>query len=1352
MNFFKVLALSISLFLFSNYSFSQCFEIESILVDACDNTTDEAYNEMFRMRIGGAPLNTSTLSINWPAQTWLGLVQNATTASKVAQLNADILAAGGCGQILEPTGGVLPANSTVIVVTSPNLDTTLNSFGALTSTIYMIFQNTPANPNAGHFGNYNATPATRTLAVTFGGGCSDSVTYQRANLVNIFGAVGGSVSDLNGSTVNFTPSGTASYVNNGCTAPIPPFTVEAGTTPIAACPGQIINLTGTAQGQTSVTWTAASGSFSNPNNLATSYTVPLSATSGSAITLTLSATNSCSATITDNIIINVGGPSLALASGSNTQSVCLGASISTITYTFGGGATGVNVTGLPAGVISTVSGNDVIISGTPTTTTGSPFNYSITTTGGSCGNVTTNGTITVSNSGSLNLFCDTGNSTPTSLAFDFSNVGQSSFTYSYTIDGGTPITGTHFAPSNFTVTGLTPGQTVIFTLTANGVSCVPSQTVNCSTSCPSTTLTLTSATGTNTQSTCINTNITPITYTFGNGATGVTVTGLPAGVNHTVSGNTVTISGAPTSTIGSPFSYSITTVGGSCGNATRNGTITVNPSPTLVLNSTVATTNQSICINTSINPISYTFGGSATGVTVSGLPAGVSSIVSGNTVTISGTPTTTTGSPFNYTVTTSGGSCEFISLSGTIAVNPSVSLVLNSATSTTNQIVCANTTIVPINYTIGNGATGYTITGLPAGISHTISGNLITISGIPTGITGTPYTYTITTNGGCGSQNLSGVLTLTNGTVPVFTQVLPMCAGATNSPLPTTSDNGITGTWSPAFNNSATNTYTFTPNSGQCALNTQMTITITPLPTVTATPSSDAFCSGGTTNIQLTSDVPGVTFSWTVTGNDVTGFSAGSGTSINHTLIANSGAITTLDVTYTIVAEANNCVGPPTVVVVKVTPIPDVRITSDPAPICSGSSTNISFDSSIPGAQFSWVVSSVTGVSGASSGTGTSIQQVLTTTGLSQGSVTYQVTPTFEGCPGIPQTVTVLVNPLPLLLNYGLHAPICSGGDTNIPLSTLNSNTIFNWLVDPQGVDGAISGSASGPDYTIIQNLTTTVSNVAGYVDYVITPVLDGCSGIPFTIRVNVNPLPEPKLVDGSICVDEFGVPFQSYTLDSGLDNATYDFVWYFNGNPIPNSNNATYTANAVGTYGVIAMNSLTNCFSSVFPDMVTAVVGSTTPSADIEVYQSDYFSGNATLTVDVTGGSGTLMYSLDEGTLQASNVFTNVSAGPHTITAIDTQGCTYLTYDVFVIGYPQYFTPNGDGYNDTWFIEGLQDTDVIHIFDRYGKLIKQLRGEEGWNGTYNQELLPSTDYWFTIDYLENGVKKQFKAHFAMKR
>ena len=1355
MNFIKILTLSVGLFLVSNKSFSQCFEIESILVDACDNGADEAYNEMFRMKIGATPLNTSTLSINWPAQAWLGLVQNTATATKVSQLNAAILAAGGCGQILEPTGGVLPANATVIVVTSPNLDTTLNSFGALTSNVFMIFQNTPTNPNAGHFGNYNSTPATRTLSVTFGGGCSDSVTYQRANLVNISGTVGGTISDLNGSTVNFTPSGTATYVNNGCIAPVQPFTVEAGTTPIAACAGQTINLSGTAQGQTSVSWSAASGSFSAANNLLTSYTVPTTATSGSSITLTLTATNSCAASISDTVIINVGGPSLTLTSGTASQNICLNTPMSPITYTFGGGATGANVTGLPTGVTATTSGNTVTISGTPSTTTGSPFSYTVTTSGGSCGNATLNGTLSVNTAGSLNLFCDGPNSTPTSLAFDFSNVGQSSFTYSYTIDGGAPITGTHISPSNFTVSGLTAGQTVVFTLTANGVGCVPPETVTCSTSCPSPTLTLTSAAGTTTQSTCINSAITPITYTFGNGATGVTVTGLPTGVNFTSSGNTVTISGTPSTTTGSPFSYTISTTGGTCGTATLNGTITVNSNPTLVLSSAVATTSQSVCINTPINTISYTFGGSATGVTVTGLPTGVTATTSGNTVTITGTPSTTTGSPFSYSIVTTGGSCGTLSLNGTITVNSNPTLVLNSASSTTNQSVCINSAITPITYTFGNGATGATVTGLPAGVTASTSGTTVTISGNPTGVIGTPYNYTITTIGGCGSQSLTGTITLTNGTIPTFTQVLPMCAGATSSPLPTTSNNGITGTWSPAFNNNATTTYTFTPTSGQCALNTQMTIQIYPAPTVTATNLNPTFCSGGTTNIQLSSTVPGAIFSWTVTGVNVLGAAGGNGNSINQLLTVSPGTTTTVEVIYTIVAEANGCVGTPTEIRVQINPIPDVMVSNSPDPICSGEATNISFTGSVPGTVFSWVITNITNLAGASNGTGTSIQQTLTTTGLSQGSVTYQITPTFNGCVGTPQSVTVLVNPRPELFTNPSHPPICSGDNTNISVSTFNNNTTFTWTVNPVGVNGALSGTFTGLSTLIVQPLTT-IGNTQGYVDYTIVPSSSGCSGTPITVRVYVNPLPKPVLTDGAICVDEFGVPFQSYTLDSGLDNATYDFVWYFNGVAIPNSNNATYTANAVGTYGVIATNSITNCVSSDITTMVTANVTSVTPAASMTVTQSAYFSGNATLTVNVTGGSGTLMYSLDEGTLQSSNVFTNVSSGPHTITVVDTQGCTYLTYTLLVIDYPHYFTPNGDGINDTWNISGLNQPGAkLYIFDRYGKLLKQLsatEGSDGWDGTYNQEQLPSTDYWFTLDYMENGVSKTFKAHFTMKR
>ncbi|HLF53229.1 T9SS type B sorting domain-containing protein, partial [Flavobacterium sp.] len=59
-----------------------------------------------------------------------------------------------------------------------------------------------------------------------------------------------------------------------------------------------------------------------------------------------------------------------------------------------------------------------------------------------------------------------------------------------------------------------------------------------------------------------------------------------------------------------------------------------------------------------------------------------------------------------------------------------------------------------------------------------------------------------------------------------------------------------------------------------------------------------------------------------------------------------------------------------------------------------------------------------------------------------------------------------------------------------------------------------------------------------------------------------------------------------------------------------------------------------------------------------------------------------------------------------------------------------------------------------IYIFDRYGKLIKQISptGTGGWDGTYNGQLMPSSDYWFTVDYLETGVNKVFKAHFSLKR
>ncbi|MGV7106796.1 T9SS type B sorting domain-containing protein, partial [Flavobacterium sp. U410] len=67
----------------------------------------------------------------------------------------------------------------------------------------------------------------------------------------------------------------------------------------------------------------------------------------------------------------------------------------------------------------------------------------------------------------------------------------------------------------------------------------------------------------------------------------------------------------------------------------------------------------------------------------------------------------------------------------------------------------------------------------------------------------------------------------------------------------------------------------------------------------------------------------------------------------------------------------------------------------------------------------------------------------------------------------------------------------------------------------------------------------------------------------------------------------------------------------------------------------------------------------------------------------------------------------------------------------------------------------GLNGTNnvKIYIFDRYGKVIKQISPSgEGWNGTFNGRQLPSSDYWFTIEYVENQILKEFRAHFSLKR
>jgi len=237
--------------------------------------------------------------------------------------------------------------------------------------------------------------------------------------------------------------------------------------------------------------------------------------------------------------------------------------------------------------------------------------------------------------------------------------------------------------------------------------------------------------------------------------------------------------------------------------------------------------------------------------------------------------------------------------------------------------------------------------------------------------------------------------------------------------------------------------------------------------------------------------------------------------------------------------------------------------------------------------------------------------------------------------------------------------------------------------------------------------------------------------------------------------------------LASGISAPNYTFNWYADGNLIPGANSATYAVTNIVTDSV----TYTVEAVSVNPPLLGCVSDSTAAStfevvrsgaaANVTYTVTNAFAENQIITV-INDGYGVYEYSLDDGPRQTSNVFENVSLGSHTIYVWDARnpdgyscGVVSIT-NVQVIDYPHYFTPNGDGFHDTWNVVGLSNfanVTKIYIFDRYGKLLKQLSAAgDGWDGTYNGQPLPSTDYWFTVDYPENGVMKQFKAHFAMKR
>jgi gliding motility-associated-like protein len=321
-----------------------------------------------------------------------------------------------------------------------------------------------------------------------------------------------------------------------------------------------------------------------------------------------------------------------------------------------------------------------------------------------------------------------------------------------------------------------------------------------------------------------------------------------------------------------------------------------------------------------------------------------------------------------------------------------------------------------------------------------------------------------------------------------------------------------------------------------------------------------------------------------------------------------------------------------------------------------------------------------------------------------------------------------------------------------------NLNIEFTYLDELGSIQ--TDSKLPNPFNTKTQTVSVTIENplnlnciINEEIDFVVNPLPS--FDIDDPIVVCLNPLPDNPLEIGT------------YNWKEGNDPTVYNYSWSrvdLNGaqDTAYNETTPTVKVDKGGVYTVIVEDPITFCTRSKSITVTESEIANISLD-DITI--EDLTNDNTnTITIDTLNlGIGDYEFSLDEafGPYQDEPVFESVKPGIHTIYIRDKNsyytydyGCGIAQIDVSVVGYRKYFTPNGDGVNETWKILGIRSDfnagSKVYIFDRFGKLLKQLDPlSNGWDGTYLGKPMPATDYWFRT-YLEDG--REFKGHFSLVR
>ena len=487
-------------------------------------------------------------------------------------------------------------------------------------------------------------------------------------------------------------------------------------------------------------------------------------------------------TVNPNSEISIDGGS------NNNQILCDETSISTISYSLGGGALNYTITGLPNNIQHRLDNSGAIskveIYGTPVTGDIATriYSYTITTDNNvnGCNQVTATGSITIQPIEKIEISSPSGDPNQTVCVESYIDP------VIYEIYGGA---------TNVIVAGLPPGISQTTTLTQQ-ITTLPFGGTN--------------TTGITTETFIVYLNGEEIKYETNQIKTPaqiasefqtllnarpevsasligslITITGVSSGTGFTLDSST----GAPvTVTIGNPntiqgtgqfaihnfptpasvstgtqesYTFTLTTPGAVCSSTSVTGTIIVNPNSSISIVSS-PTRNQTVCDDVDIVDIDFTYSGSAQGAQITwspSLPNGISFTFdnASKTAKISGKPNNLNvlvPTVYTYTVSTTGNlnSCSEASETGSITVNPNDLITYDGTSGSRNQTVCSGSEITPIRYQLGGGATGATVLGLLPGLVYSVNAsNVLTISGTvsDSNVLITNRSFTISTIGSC---------------------------------------------------------------------------------------------------------------------------------------------------------------------------------------------------------------------------------------------------------------------------------------------------------------------------------------------------------------------------------------------------------------------------------------------------------------------------------------------------------------------------------------------------------------------------------------------------------------------------